>query len=86
MGSDTLDRAGLRQELLGMQATLLDALLGMETDYPDDDEGLAHDLTHVWLVQVQEALERMRSAPDVAAALARYETVVAPAMAGEVSA
>lgn len=86
MGSGRLDRAALRQELLGAQAVLIEALLGMETDYADDDEGLAHDLTQVWVAQVQETLARVRTAPDVTAALARYATAMAQAMVREVPA
>ncbi|OHV29931.1 hypothetical protein BBK14_34060 [Parafrankia soli] len=74
-----LDRVALRRELLGMQATLVEALRALDDDgYAADDEGLAHDVAESWLLDVVGAVTRVRTAPDVQAALARYEAMIAP--------
>lgn len=74
-----LDRVALRRELLGMQATLLDALRAVDADgYAADDEGLAHDVAESWLLELVDAVTRVRTAPDVRGALARYEAMTAP--------
>lgn len=64
-----------------MQGVVLEALQALDDGYEDD--GLAHDMT-TWMEDLTAAARRVQAAPDLRAALVRYETALHALGTGQV--